>query len=36
LGNNSPNQIAQDAEVGQAYLAIKQKWEELFRHLANS
>jgi hypothetical protein len=36
FSNNSPNQIAQDAEVWQAYLAIEQKWEEVFRRLANS
>ena len=36
LGYCYPNQIAKDAEVGQAYLAIKQKWEEGFRRLANS
>ncbi|MEH2057086.1 MAG: hypothetical protein V7K97_13170 [Nostoc sp.] len=36
LQNTPSNQIASDEEVWQAYLAVEKKWEEVFRHLADS
>ncbi|MEH1852770.1 MAG: hypothetical protein V7L11_14160 [Nostoc sp.] len=33
---NTPSKIASDEEVLQAYLAVEKKWEEVFRHLADS
>ncbi|WP_196511347.1 hypothetical protein [Nostoc sp. NZL] len=36
LENTSSNQIASDEEVWQAYLASKQKWQEVYRRLADS
>ncbi|MEH2048494.1 hypothetical protein [Nostoc sp.] len=36
LQNTPSNQIASDEEVLQAYLAVEKKWEEVFRHLADS
>ncbi|WP_375471744.1 hypothetical protein [uncultured Nostoc sp.] len=36
LENTPSNQIASDEEVWQAYLASKQKWEEVYRRLADS
>ncbi|MBD2774553.1 hypothetical protein [Iningainema tapete] len=33
---NSSPVIAEDEEVWQAYLAVEQKWEEVFRRLADS
>ncbi|MEH2061590.1 MAG: hypothetical protein V7K50_04840 [Nostoc sp.] len=36
LENTTSNQIASDEEVLQAYLAVEKKWEEVFRHLADS
>ncbi|MBN3888243.1 MAG: hypothetical protein HWQ43_03380 [Nostoc sp. JL31] len=36
LENTPSNQIASDEEVWQAYLASKQKWQEVYRRLANS
>lgn len=35
LGNNSLD-LAQDAEVWEAYLTSKKKWKEVYRRLANS
>ncbi|WP_017315937.1 hypothetical protein [Mastigocladopsis repens] len=36
LGDNSLNQISQDAEVWQAYLASKKRWQEVSHRLADS
>ncbi|ODH00144.1 hypothetical protein A4S05_34570 [Nostoc sp. KVJ20] len=36
LENTASNQIASDEEVWQAYLASKQKWQEVYRRLADS
>lgn len=36
LENTTSNQIASDEEVWQAYLASKQKWQEVYRRLADS
>ncbi|MBN3958987.1 hypothetical protein [Nostoc sp. NMS8] len=36
LQNTPSNQIASDEEVLQAYLAVEKKWEDVFRHLADS
>lgn len=36
LQNTPSNQIASDEEVWQAYLASKQKWQEVYRRLADS
>ena len=36
LENTPSNQIASDEEVWQAYLASKQKWQEVYRRLADS
>lgn len=36
LENTTSSQIASDEEVWQAYLAVEQKWEEVFRRLADS
>ncbi|MBD2210828.1 hypothetical protein H6G27_13185 [Nostoc linckia FACHB-104] len=36
LGDTTSNQIAEDDEVWQAYLASEKKWEEVYRRLANS
>ncbi len=33
---NSSSEIPQDSEVWKAYLAVEQKWEEVFRRLADS
>ncbi|MHC5913922.1 MAG: hypothetical protein ACYTXE_23680 [Nostoc sp.] len=33
---NTPSKIASDEEVLQAYLAVEKKWQEVFRHLADS
>ena len=34
VGDNSSYLVAEDSEVWQAYLAVEQKWEEVFRRLA--
>ncbi len=36
LENTASNQLASDEEVWQAYLASKQKWQEVYRRLADS
>lgn len=36
LGDVTSNQIAEDDEVWQAYLASEKKWEEVYRRLADS
>lgn len=36
VGDTQSNLIAEDAEVWQAYLAVEQQWEEVFRRLADS
>ncbi|MFN6462043.1 MAG: hypothetical protein RMZ41_009370 [Nostoc sp. DedVER02] len=36
LENTASSQIASDEEVWQAYLASKQKWQEVYRRLADS
>ncbi|MCW5315818.1 hypothetical protein GTQ43_18975 [Nostoc sp. KVJ3] len=36
LENTPSNQIASDEEVWHAYLASKQKWQEVYRRLADS
>ncbi|MBN4002603.1 hypothetical protein [Nostoc sp. LPT] len=36
LENTASNQIASDEEVWQTYLASKQKWQEVYRRLADS
>ncbi|QSJ15822.1 hypothetical protein JYQ62_29100 [Nostoc sp. UHCC 0702] len=36
VGDNTSNLVAEDAEVWQAYLASKQKWQEVYRRLADS
>ena len=36
LENTASNHIASDEEVWQAYLASKQKWQEVYRRLADS
>ncbi|MEH2136015.1 hypothetical protein [Nostoc sp.] len=36
LENIPSNQIASDEEVWQAYLTSKQKWQEVYRRLADS
>lgn len=36
LENTASNQIASDEEVWQAYLTSKQKWQEVYRRLADS
>ncbi|MEH2286697.1 hypothetical protein [Nostoc sp.] len=36
LENTASNRIASDEEVWQAYLASKQKWQEVYRRLADS
>ncbi|MEH2447671.1 MAG: hypothetical protein V7K18_18400 [Nostoc sp.] len=36
LENTASNQIASDEEVWKAYLASKQKWQEVYRRLADS
>ncbi|MCL1466674.1 hypothetical protein [Argonema galeatum] len=34
--DNSSTLVAEDAEVWKAYLAVEQRWEEVFRRLADS
>ncbi|MBE9049051.1 hypothetical protein IQ243_01230 [Nostocales cyanobacterium LEGE 11386] len=36
LEDTTSNQIVEDAEAWQAYLASKQKWQEVYRRLADS
>ncbi|MFN6566512.1 hypothetical protein [Dendronalium sp. ChiSLP03b] len=36
VGDTASNLIAEDAEVWQAYLASKQKWQEVYRRFADS
>jgi hypothetical protein len=36
LGDTTLNQIAEDDEVWQAYLASEKKWEEVYHRLADS
>lgn len=36
VGDTQSNLIAEDAEVWQAYLASKQKWQEVYHRLADS